>query len=140
MAKRNNNDYSLPASILLILGGVDLLRGFLHTYAIVWAANTFAKLDLSVARNDQLVLLGAFGISNFLTGMLYILISRKAPQLSHYVLALIPAAYLTGFIGLKLSGISANAEFEGRYFMLVYLAVCVITLVIFLTARSHRKH
>jgi hypothetical protein len=49
------------------------------------AARTFAKLDLSVPRQDQLILLGAFGISNFLTGALFHLISTMAAWLSPYI-------------------------------------------------------
>ena len=121
-------NYTLTSSFLFILGLVDILRGFLHTFAINWAVATFAKLDLSSARQDQLTLLGAFGISNFLTGMLYILISKKAKQLSPYVLGVIPLAYTAGFIGLKLSGVVGQAAFYGKYFMLAYLASCVIIL------------
>ncbi len=119
--------YKLPGTVLLIFGFVDLLRGFLHTFAIVFASSTFAHLDLSTKRNDQLTLLGAFGISNFLTGMLYILISRKAKELSPYVLAIIPVSYILGFIGLRMSGITSDADFLGKYFMIIYLGISMFT-------------
>jgi hypothetical protein len=83
---------TLASTVLFILGLVDLLRGVLHSFFVDWAVRTFAKLDLSVARQDQLTLLGAFGISNLLTGFIYILISRKAKPLSKYVLLMIPCA------------------------------------------------
>lgn len=125
--------------MLLILGLTDLLRGFLHTFAINWAAATFAKLNLSAAASDQLFLLGIFGISNILTGLIYILISRKAKYLSPYILAIIPFSYLIGLIGLRVSGVTAMSAFEGRYFMYAYFAVCVITLLIFLYRRNKNK-
>ena len=134
--KNNKDGYGLPATVLLIVGLIDLLRGFLHTYRVEWAANTFAKLDLSVVRADQLTLLGAFGISNILTGLIYILISRKYKELSPYILAIIPISYLIGFVGLKVSGISSNASFYGKYFMLAYLAICAITAAIFFTKKQ----
>lgn len=119
--------YKLPGIVLLIFGFVDLLRGFLHTFAVVIASSTFAHLDLSTKRNDQLTLLGAFGISNILTGMLYILISRKAKELSPYVLAIIPVSYILGVIGLRISGITSDSDFLGKYFMIIYLGISILT-------------
>jgi len=129
--KKENKIYAQTSTVLLIIGLIDLVRGFLHTYDVVWAATTFAKLDLSVLRSDQLTLLGAFGISNILTGLIYILVSRKSKELSPYILGIIPVAYALGFVGLKISGINANASFYGKYFMLAYLATCVISCGIF---------
>jgi hypothetical protein len=56
-------------------------------------------LDLSVARQDQLTLLGAFGISNLLTGAIFILVSIEAAQLSKYFLLTIPAPTVVGLLG-----------------------------------------
>lgn len=139
MANNRTDEYKLPASVLLVLGMIDLIRGFLHTFAVNWAATTFAKLDLSYARNDQLWLLGVFGISNILTGLIYILISRKAKNLSPYVLGIIPVAYLLGIVGLRTSEITPTAEFDGKYFMLVYFGICIITLGIYLIRKYQKK-
>jgi hypothetical protein len=117
--------YVLPSSVLFILGLVDLLRGVLHTFFVNWAAKTFAKLDLSAARQDQLTLLGAFGISNLLTGVIFILISIEDPPLSEYALLTIPCAYAVGVIGMRTSGVKARSAFYGRYFMMGYLGVCL---------------
>ncbi|MGA2275057.1 MAG: hypothetical protein ABSH00_15995 [Bryobacteraceae bacterium] len=122
--------YVLPSTVLFILGLVDLLRGVLHTFFVNWAAKTFAKLDLSVARQDQLTLLGAFGISNLLTGVIFILISIEAAPLSDYVLLTIPCAYAVGAIGMRTSGVKAQSAFYGRYFMMGYLGVCLVTFVL----------
>lgn len=129
--EKSEKIYVWPSTLLLILGFVDLLRGFLHTYEVNWAATTFAKLDLSVLRSDQLTLLGTFGISNILTGLIYILISKKAKHLSPYILGIIPLSYAIGYVGLKFSGINAQASFYGKYFMLVYMAACLITFGVF---------
>jgi hypothetical protein len=126
----SNPNSSLPSTVLFILGCVDLLRGTLHTFLVHWSALTFAHLDLSQSGQDQLVLLGAFGISNLLTGMIYILISRKAKPLAEYVLMLIVTAYALGYIGVKLAGVKAHAEFLGKHFLLVYMGVCVATVII----------
>lgn len=138
--KKENKIYSQTSTVLFIVGIVDLLRGFLHTYEVSWAATTFAKLDLSILRSDQLTLLGAFGISNILTGLIYILISRKSKELSPYILGIIPVAYAIGFIGLKISGINANASFFGKYFMLAYLATCAISCGIFICKKKLVKN
>lgn len=70
----------MATRVLFFLGLVDLLRGVLHTFFIHWANDTFAHLNLSANGQDQLMLLSAFGISNLLTGSVYILISMKAKQ------------------------------------------------------------
>jgi len=138
MNNNANSRYALPSNVLLILGLVDLVRGILHTFFVVWAAKTFAKLDLSVARQDQLTLLGAFGISNLLTGLIYILISRKAKSLSTYVLLMIPCAYALGKVGLKTSGVTAHAAFFGKYFMFGYLGVCLVTVALSILLQRNR--
>ena len=122
--------YVLPSTILFILGLVDLLRGVLHTFFINWAVRTFAKLDLSIARHDQLTLLGAFGISNLLTGVIFILVSIEAAPLSEYLLLTIPCAYTVGAIGMRTSGVKAQSAFYGRYFMMGYLGLCLVTFVL----------
>jgi hypothetical protein len=122
-----DTDTKLPSTVLFILGCLDLLRGFLHTFLVPWAAATFAKLDLSTAKSDQLWLLGIFGVSNFLTGFIFILVSKKARELSPYVLIIIPLTYGLGLMGLKLNGITPNAAFEGKYFMYLYFLVCLGT-------------
>ncbi len=134
--KKELKEFDLSSRILLILGIIDIVRGFLHTFLVNWASQTFAKLDLNFVKDDQLTLLGAFGISNFLTGLIYILVSMKAKHLSPYVLIIIPISYLIGYIGLRVSGIQANASFYGKYFMLVYLLTCVITSGIYFIKKS----
>ncbi|MBI2824016.1 MAG: hypothetical protein HYX69_04905 [Planctomycetia bacterium] len=115
--------------VLACLGVVDLVRGFLHTFLVEHSAVKIAGLNLAHSGQDQLLLLGSFGISNFLTGAIFIAVACQARQLVPTVLALIPLAYLLGFIALRLNDIAPEAAFPGRAFMLAYAGVCVLTFV-----------
>ena len=130
---------TLPSNVLFFFGLVDLLRGTLHTFFVHWASQTFAKLDLSAAGQDQLMLLSAFGASNLLTGMIYLLVSRKAQALSKYVLLLIPCAYALGVVGMRSSGVTPQAAFLGKYFMFAYFGICLGTFA-FATYRGRSAH
>ena len=121
--------------MLFVLGIVDLIRGFMHTFLLRWTGVNIAGFDPVTTPQDQFFVLGAFGISNVLTGFLYLLISRKARELSPYVLAIIPAAYLLGGIGIGVAGVHSQAAFPGKYFMMVYFAVCLVTVAVFLVQR-----
>jgi hypothetical protein len=107
----------------------------MHTFLLRWAGVHIAGFDPVTTPPDQFFMLGAFGISNFLTGFLYLLISRKARELSPVVLAIIPATYLLGMIGIGVAGVQAQADFPGKYFMMVYFAVCLVTVAVFLVQR-----
>ena len=131
--------FRLPATVLFGLGIVDLFRGFMHTFLLRWAGVHIAGFDPVTTPSDQFFLLGAFGISNLLTGFLYLLISRKARELSPYVLAIIPATYLLGMIGIGVAGVHGQSAFSGRYLMFVYFAVCVVTVAVFLVQRGARR-
>lgn len=128
MNMRLKDIYYIPSKVLFILGIVDIIRGFMHTFNINWSAENIAKLDLA-AGGDQLLLLGVFGISNFLTGIIFILVSCKAKNLSPHIVAIIPIAYSIGIVGLKVSNITMNSEFNGQYFMLVYVGICILTFI-----------
>jgi hypothetical protein len=121
----------LPSTVLFFIGGLDLLRGFMHTFLLTWSATNIAKLNMAIESSDQVFLLGVFGISNFLTGFIYFLISKKARELSPYVLIIIPLTYLLGLIGIWSGNVHGQAAFEGKYFMLVYFSICIITFVTF---------
>jgi hypothetical protein len=122
--------YALPSTVLLVLGVIDLMRGLLHTFFVDRVATRLARLNLASARQDQLTLLGAFGISNLLTGALFLLVGWMAPQLAEWVLLAIPCSYLLGFLGVRSAGVRRESAFVGRYFMMIYLAVCVGTFVV----------
>lgn len=119
----------IASAFLLALGCMDLFRGLAHTFMIHWANNTFAHLDLSVNGNDQLVLLSAFGISNWLTGMLFILIAFKAKALASTVLVMILIAYALGWLGMQYAGVHPESDFYGRFIMMGYFGVCALGIV-----------
>jgi hypothetical protein len=131
--------YWLPSTVLFFLGTLDVIRGFMHTFLLRWSAVHVAGFDPVTTSPDQLFLLGVFGISNFLTGFLYFLISRRAREISPYVLIIIPLTYLLGIAGIKIAGVQMQAAFDGQYFMFVYLALCVITFIVFLIQRFAAK-
>ena len=131
--------FRIPATVLFVLGIVDLIRGVMHTFLLRWAGVHVAGFDPVTTPSDQFFLLGAFGISNLLTGFRSLLISRKARELSPYVLAIIPATYLLGMIGIGVAGVHVQSAFSGRYLMFVYFAVCVVTVAVFLVQRGARR-
>ncbi|MGD9621366.1 MAG: hypothetical protein AB7G47_17605 [Mycolicibacterium sp.] len=131
--------YRIPAAVLFFLGIVDLVRGIMHTFALRWSGIHIAGFDPATTPSDQFFLLGVFGISNFLTGFVFILISLRAREIAPYVLFLVPATYLLGLIGIGFAQVHMEATFGGRYFMMVYLAICVVTFVVFLIQRLRQR-
>ena len=112
--------------IMFILGCLDLVRGFIHTVLLEFAAENIMGLDLSVARDDQLLLLGTFGISNYLTGIMLILIAMKSRKIVQYVFLAIPVSYFAGAYLISRVA-SSSAQLGGLPMMMVYLAVCIGT-------------
>lgn len=115
--------------LLRFLGVMDIIRGILHSFLINHSAVNIAKMNLTHNKDDQLMLLTSFGISNYLTGFLFLLIAFKAEDLAPCVLALIPISYGLGFLSIKINGIKPKAKFVGRYVLLVYNLLCVIASV-----------
>ncbi|MCH2044133.1 MAG: hypothetical protein MK212_08310 [Saprospiraceae bacterium] len=134
-----NKDFALKIStaVLFLAGIMDLIRGFMHTFNIRYAAEKFAKIELS---SDSLVLMTAFGISNFLTGFLFLLIVWKVQKIAPYVLALIPFCYFIGSLGMRYSNVVMESEFNGQYMMAIYLTICLFTaLFYFITAAIDKR-
>ncbi|MDY0278450.1 MAG: hypothetical protein RBQ97_10250 [Acholeplasma sp.] len=119
------------------LAVLDLIRGVLHTFFLNWSNATFAQMG---ANNDALMMLGAFGISNILTGSLFILILMKNKNQAPYVLALISVAYVLGSIGLKVSQIQGESSFYGRYMMIAYLGLSMILSFAYFAVSIHEKN
>lgn len=118
----------LACFITFCLGVLDIVRGLVHTIFLEYAGTTIMGLDLSVARDNQLILLGVFGISNFITGMFLILIALKARDLIPYILLLIPIIY---FLGVRIISLTATpqAALGGAPMMIIYLTICFITSI-----------
>lgn len=115
---------------LRLMGVFDIIRGIMHTFAVNQSAVWFAKLDLRTNKNDQLWLLGVFGLSNFLTGFVFLLVATEAQNIAPHIIGLVPLAYGVGLIGLKnVAGIRPQSKFNGKYFMRIYLSICVLLSV-----------
>ncbi len=124
--------------ILTILGCLDLIRGFIHTVLLEYAAQYIMGLDLLVVRDDQLLLLGVFGISNYITGMMLILIGMKARNIVQYVFLVIPVSYLWG--GFLISRVaSSTARLGGLPMMTVYIVVCIVTFIAILIWKNVKQ-
>ena len=116
----NNKTRKVFWVALLVFGCLDLFRGFMHTVMLEYAAANIA----GITDIDAIFLLRTFGISNYLTGTLFILIALKAQELAPYVLVLIPVSYAFGL--LVSPPVAQAAQFNGKYFMMVYFAICVL--------------
>jgi hypothetical protein len=125
--------------ITIGLGCFDLLRGFIHTVLLEFAAINIFGIDLSGGVNNQMFLLGIFGISNYLTGIMLILIGFRARELIPIMLPAIPATYLVGTV-LVSGVVTPTAQLGGGPYMLVYFAVCVATFIGILSANRKSEN
>ncbi|MEO0339985.1 MAG: hypothetical protein AAF242_12320 [Bacteroidota bacterium] len=119
--------------VLLLAGLMDIRRGIAHTYNIRYSAEHLAGIELT---SDSLVLMSAFGISNFLTGSIFLLIFWKAKYLAPYILVLIPLSYLIGGLGMQYQEVYLESRFVGRYLVAVYMLICVLTALVYFTSKK----
>jgi len=129
-----NEESTIPrfvSVVAIVLGCFDLVRGFLHTVLLDFAATNIAGLDLSTQQaGDLLQLMGGFGISNYLTGIMLILMGWKARPLALAMLGIIPVAYIVGMVGITINSAAyapSEAAWGGMRPMLVYLTISAIT-------------
>lgn len=88
----------------ITLGCLGLIRSFMHTILLKYAALNIAGFDLSTSLAGGLSQqMGAFGISNYLTGIMLILIGWKTSPLALVMLGVIPVVYIIGAIGIKIN-------------------------------------
>ena len=114
--------------ITICLGCIDLIRGFIHTVLLEFAAVNIFVIDLSGGVSNQMFLLGVFGISNYITGIMLILIGLKARELVPILLPIIPVTYFLG--NILISRVTdPSAQLGGGPYMLVYFAVCIATFI-----------
>lgn len=143
-----NGEYNIPKFVsiaVIVLGCLDLVRGFMHTILLDFAATNIAGLDLSTSlAGDLLQMMGTFGISNYLTGIMLILLGWKARLLAVVMLGVIPVVYGIGMVAIKINSAPyapTQAAWGGTTFMMVYLAVCVIIFIAGVwTTLSRRKN
>lgn len=131
---KNENNIPIFVSIVAIaLGVLDLIRGFMHTILLEYATGNIAGLDLSSSvAADLLQLLGVFGISNYITGLMLILLGWKARPLALTMLGAIPAAYSIGVAGIILNTsayAATHGDWGGLPMMMVYIFICIITFL-----------
>jgi hypothetical protein len=127
----------------VFLGGIDLLRGFMHTVVLPYSATHIACLDLTgPAAPDLLRLLGLFGISNYITGATLILTGLYARPIALVLLGLIPAFYGLGLLTIHAAMNpypASTAQWGGRPFMVVNLSLYVLTFLAGIFVLRHRK-
>jgi len=119
--------------ILFLAGLMDIKRGFAHTFNVRYSAEHLAGIE---PISDSLVLMSAFGMSNFLTGFIYFLVVWRAKQLAPYILLLIPLSYFIGGLGMTYQNVKMESPFIGRYIMAVYLSICLITSLIYFLSKK----
>jgi hypothetical protein len=131
-----NNKTNLPkiiSTVAIALGSLDLIRGFMHTILIRFAATSIAGLDLSTFQaGDLLVLMGSFGISNYISGLALILMGWKSRELAWIMMGVIPAAYLVGGLAIRFYSAdlsNTQAAWGGKPMMMVYMVVCILTFM-----------
>ena len=127
----------------VFLGGIDLVRGFMHTVVLPYSATHIACLDLSgPTAPDLLRLLGLFGISNFITGTTLILTGLYARPIALVLLGLIPAFYGLGLLSIHAAMNPyppSTAQWSGRPFMMINLSLYVLTFLAGIFVLRHRK-
>lgn len=114
------------------LGTWDIVRGLAHTFFSGHAARNIAGLDLSGHTGyDQLMLMNAFGASNFISAFALIYLSLKDKTGALIMLTIIPVAYTASSIGLSLNedGLQGVGVFPGRQKMIVYNLICIATVI-----------
>jgi hypothetical protein len=129
--------------VAIVLGCLDLIRGFVHTIVLEYAALNIAGLDLSTpTAADLLRLLVTFGISNYLTGMMLILIGWKARPLALAMLGIIPTAYAIGAAGIRANTAAyapSQAAWGGGNMMVAYMITCAVTFIAGIIVTQIRK-
>jgi len=127
----------------VFLGGIDLLRGFMHTVVLPYSATHIACLDLSgPTASDLLRLLGLFGISNYITGATLILTGLYARPIALVLLGLIPAFYGLGLLTIHAAMNPyppSTAQWGGRPFMMINLSLYVLTFLAGIFVLRQRK-
>jgi len=131
--KNSNNLQKVISIVAITLGCLDIIRGIAHTLLLEFAAVNIAGLNLSTNQAaDLLQLMGAFGISNYISGIALILVGWKARELAWILLGVIPAAYLVGGIAIRTYSAgysSTQAAWGGTSPMMVYLGVSLFTFL-----------
>lgn len=146
--KTTHNIPFFVSAVVVLLGFNDLLRGVMHTIFLKYSATSIAGLDLATNQSgDLLMLLNAFGISNYLTGIMLLMLACTSRLCSLVMLGLIPLIYILFFESLQpLLNLyqPPQSPFLGKYYMLFYLSISGLTfmigLILTLYNKKHRKN
>lgn len=120
------------------LGCFDIVRGLVHTVFVGNMGAEIAGLDLTgPTGRDQLMLMAAFGSSNFITGAALILLGLTSRRGALILLSVIPLGLLAAGVGMHRWGteLVGQGEFPGVKIMRVYVIVCVFTVAAALLTR-----
>ena len=141
--KENTTIPKFVSVVAILLGCLDIVRGFMHTILLEYAATHIAGFDLSTSlAGDLLQIMGAFGISNYLTGVMLILMGWKARSLALTMMGILPVAYIVGVVGIKVNSVpyaASQADWGGAPMMMVYLVICAVTFVAGIVVTQIRK-
>jgi hypothetical protein len=131
--KTNPDIPKFVSVVAIVLGSLDIVRGFIHTVLLEFAATNIAGLDLTTSQaGDLLQLMATFGISNYLTGTMLILLAWKARPLALIMLGIIPLAYIIGAVTLRIHSVGyapSQAAWGGLPMMTGYLLISIITFI-----------
>lgn len=128
--------------IAVALGCFDIIRGVANTAFAGYVAGEIAGLDLDgPTGRDQLVLMIAFGASNFITAAALIYLGLRDRLGALVILFIIPLAYVMGHVGLRFweTDLVGQGVFPGAPIMQIYLGLCVATFVAALAMHWRRR-
>lgn len=128
--------------ILLIIGCVDIIRGLMHTVFMELAIATFAHLDFTAGNiNDQLFQMNVLGVSNLISGILFIIVALKAKHYADFALLYPVFSHIIGILAIRINTIEASSDFLGKYVMGIYMGVCISTFIVsrIFTAKARKK-
>ncbi len=121
--------------VLTLIGIIDLARGVIHTFFVEFAATNIAGLNLSVVTQDQLFLLALFGVSNYMTGAIFLLIAFRARHLVPIMLLFVLGLFMLPTI-ILMAVLQPTAPLSGGGLIgPAYLLLCGITIIV-LTVRD----
>jgi len=124
--------------LLIALGCIDLFRGFIHTVLLEYAAYNIFVIDTTGGIENQIFLLGLFGITNYLTGIMLILIGLSARHLVPIILPVLPFIHIAGSALVRNVAIP-TAELGGLTFMTIYFATCIVAFILIVLINIRKK-
>ena len=128
-------------TVLLIIAGINLIRGLLHTVFVNFAATNIAGLDLTIAGDELRILMISYGWSNIIEAILYIIIATKSRNLVPAALIIAGSFVPLAMINIRSLGISmGGAAWNGGPMMtFLFMPLCYLPVIYFYLQRR-RNH